>query len=269
MRMSNTKEVVGLIPAGGHATRISPLPCSKELIPLGWRVDETGLPKPKVVSHYLLERYKAAGVSKAWFILRKGKWDIPQYYGHGDMVGMDLAYLIMNHPHGHPFTLDQAYPFVRDNLVAFGYPDIIFEPFDAFSVLLKRQAETQASAVLGVFPIRPDQRWDICTFGNNGRIDVVAVPDPPVLLQRWGWAIAVWTPAFSSFMHSFLSGELKANRFQATDGKEFVMNHVFQAAIDSNLMVDHVTFDNGFVRDVGTTQELMAAQAEIALKTPH
>ena len=83
---------------------------------------------PKVVSHYLLDKYKAAGIKKVYFILRKGKWDIPQYYGDGSVIDMDIAYLLMNHPYGHPFTLDQAFPFTRNNLVAFGFPDILDIP---------------------------------------------------------------------------------------------------------------------------------------------
>lgn len=262
--MNIRNEMVGLVPAGGHATRISPLPCSKELFPIGWRVDHEGNAKPKVVSQYLLDRYKSAGVTKAYFILRKGKWDIPQYYGHGDLVDMDLAYLIMNHPHGHPFTIDQAYPFIKDNLVAFGYPDILFEPQDAFSTLADHLFRTEADVALGVFPIRPDQRWDICTFGADGRIDIVAVNDPSPDLPRLGWAIAVWTPTFSMFMHDFLSNAISNKQFTASDGKEYVMNHLFQAAIDNLLRVEHVLFDKGFVRDIGTPGELIAAQAEMA-----
>lgn len=262
-RMIINQEIIGLIPAGGHATRISPLPCSKELFPIGWRFDKAGDPKPKVVSQYLLERYKAAGISKAYFILRKGKWDIPQFYGHGDIVDMDLAYLIMNHPHGHPFTLDQAYPFVKDNIVAFGYPDILFEPFDAFVTLADRLNKSKADVVLGVFPMRSDQRWDICSFGANGKIDVVHVPSPPETLQRWGWSIAVWTPAFSNFMHAFLGAALRNGQVVAPDGKEYVMNHVFQAAIDSGMNVDHILFEKGFVRDIGTPAELIAAQTDM------
>lgn len=259
-----TNNIIGLIPAGGHATRISPLPCSKELFPIGWRQDDAGNVKPKVVSQYLLERYRRAGINQAYFILRKGKWDIPQYYGHGEMVNMDIAYLIMNHPHGHPFTLDQAYPFTKDSLVAFGYPDILFEPEDAFVTLTDYLHKTKADVALGVFPIRKDQRWDICTFGADGRINVVALPDPPDSVQRLGWSIAVWTPTFSRFMHEYLATSIRNKQFVARDGKEYVMNHVFQAAIDHKLRVEHLVFDGGYVRDIGTPSELIAAQAEMA-----
>lgn len=255
-------EIVGLVPAGGHATRISPLPCSKELFPVGWQTDNMNKMSPKVVSHYLLDRYKMAGIRKVYFILRKGKWDIPQYYGDGSMIDMDLAYLMMNVPHGHPFTIDQAFPFTKNNLVAFGYPDILFEPADGISQLIRKQKETKASVVLGIFPIRQDQKWDILSFGKDGRIQTISMPNPTALDQRIGWSIAVWTPEFSNFMHAFLQEAIKQNRLTAPDGKEYVMNHVFQAALDNGLSMEWIMFDDGFVRDIGTPLELLSAQRE-------
>lgn len=257
------EEIVGLIPAGGHATRLSPLPCSKELLPIGWREDDMGKLKPKVVSHFLLDKYSAAGIRKTYFILRKGKWDIPEYYGDGAMVDMDLAYLMMNVPHGHPFTLDQAFPFTTHNLVAFGYPDILFEPEDAFSHLIRKQTETKASVVLGIFPIRPDQNWkDIVSLGKDRKIQTIALTDPTIADQRLGWAIALWTPEFSLFMHEFLREEIKQNRLKAPDGKEYTMNHILQSALDQGLSMESVVFDTGVVLDVGTPYDLFAAQRE-------
>jgi glucose-1-phosphate thymidylyltransferase len=259
--MTSPKEIVGLIPAGGHSTRLSPLPCSKELFPVGWHEDRSGKLRPKVASQFLLDKYKTAGIRKAYFILRKGKWDIPQYYGDGSMVDMDLAYLMMNHPYGHPFTLDQAFPFTTNNLVAFGYPDILFEPHDAFTQLIKKQRETQASVVLGIFPIKANQRWnDILAFGEDGRIQTISLDDPAKAIQRIGWAIALWDPEFSRFMHEFLAEAIRKNSFIALDGKEYVMNHVLQAAVDGGLFVDSVMFDSGFVHDVGTPEDMIAAQ---------
>jgi glucose-1-phosphate thymidylyltransferase len=139
------REVIGLIPAGGQATRIAPLPCSKELYPVGFRqVDEGRSLRPKVICHYLLEKMRLAGATKAYIVLRQGKWDIPAYLGDGTMLNMHLAYLMMHLPFGTPYTVDQAYPFVQDALVAFGFPDIIFQPDDAFVQLLARQAATEA-----------------------------------------------------------------------------------------------------------------------------
>ena len=69
---------------------------------------------------------------QAYIVLRPGKWDIPAYFGDGSILNMHLAYLMLGVPFGVPFTLDQAYPFVRYATVAFGFPDILFEPEDGF-----------------------------------------------------------------------------------------------------------------------------------------
>src|SRR5687767_13356160 len=50
--------LLGLIPAAGRAERLGPLPCSKELLPIGFRETPRG-PSPKVAGHYLLERFRA------------------------------------------------------------------------------------------------------------------------------------------------------------------------------------------------------------------
>ena len=66
-----SREVIGLIPAAGRASRISPLPCSKELYPVGFRtVDNDKNHRPKVISHYLLEQMRVANVKKAYIIIR-------------------------------------------------------------------------------------------------------------------------------------------------------------------------------------------------------
>src|SRR5262245_170131 len=91
------REVIGLIPAGGQAKRIAPLPCSKELYPVGFRKHHAdGSVRPKVACHYLLEKMKLAGVNKTFIVLRSGKWDIPTYFGDGKLVEMDLAYLAVH-----------------------------------------------------------------------------------------------------------------------------------------------------------------------------
>ena len=175
---------------------------------------------------------------------------------------MDLAYLMMNAPHGHPFTLDQAFPFTRNNFVAFGYPDILFSPEDAFATLIKKQVETNADIVLGIFPLRPDQRWDVASFRPDGKIDIIAHATPPPNIPRLGFAIAFWTPEFSLFMHEFLMRAVSKNIFVAPDGKEYTMNHVLQAAINAGVAVESVVFESGFVLDVGTPDDLFSAQAD-------
>ena len=99
-------DIVGLMPAGGQAMRIAPLPCSKELYPIGFRlIAEDGSLRPKVACHYLLEKMQLAGINKVYIILRDGKWDIPAYLGDGTMLDMHLSYLMMRLPFGVPYTI--------------------------------------------------------------------------------------------------------------------------------------------------------------------
>ncbi len=114
--MSPTQpEIIGLIPAAGRGTRIGPLPCSKEVYPVGFASTDGGRRVPKAVCQYLLEKMRVAGIVKAYVVLREGKWDIPASLGDGATAGMHLAYLMVGISFGVPFTLDQAYPFVRDS----------------------------------------------------------------------------------------------------------------------------------------------------------
>src|SRR4051812_42776304 len=114
-------EIIGLVPAAGQATRISPLPCSKELYPIALRRSKSGA-SPKVVSQYVFEHMRRAEIRKAYVIIREGKWDIPAYFNDGmTLLDMHLAYLMMRQPFGTPFSLDQAYPFVREAIVALSF----------------------------------------------------------------------------------------------------------------------------------------------------
>jgi hypothetical protein len=50
------REVIGLIPAGGQATRIAPLPCSKELYPVGFSSMNSGQEMRPQNLHYSARR---------------------------------------------------------------------------------------------------------------------------------------------------------------------------------------------------------------------
>ncbi len=96
-------EFNALIAAGGLANRLGALPCSKEIFPI---VGQFTNDRTKVVCENLIEYYKAAGINNIHFIIRKGKWDIPQLLGDGSSIGVNISYKIMNLPFGTPFTLD-------------------------------------------------------------------------------------------------------------------------------------------------------------------
>ncbi len=254
--------IIGLIPAGGRATRIAPLPCSKELYPIGFRqVDEGNSFRPKVVSHYLLEKMRLAGIKNAYIILRAGKWDIPAYFGDGKMVDMHLAYLIMDLPFGVPYTLDQAYPFVKDAIIVLGFPDVIFQPGEAYIQLLAKQVETNADIVLGLFPAYQPNNTDMVEFDSNGRICFIHIkPDNSQL--EYAWNIAVWAPSFTHFMHEYILSRhniLNDRRVDTNleEKKELHVSEVIQAAIENDMHIDTVLFKDGNFLDIGTPEDMV------------
>lgn len=251
--MATIQDTIGLIPAAGQAIRLGRLPCSKELYPIGFQSDPAG--HPKVATHYLLERMRAAGITRAYVVLRAGKWDIPAYLGDGANFDMHLAYLLMGAPFGSPYTLDKAWPFVQRARIALGFPDILFEPIDAFVRLLAHQDATSAEVVLGLFPAECPHKCDMVEIDGQDRVRHIVIKQPSSGL-RYTWMIAVWGPDFTNFMHSYLDTAIKA---RAAAARELFVGDVIQAAIDAGLTVEAERFDTGHAIDIGTPEDLKEA----------
>jgi glucose-1-phosphate thymidylyltransferase len=248
------RRIVGLLPAGGFATRLGELPCSKEILPISIPPDAAG-GRPKVVSHYLLEKMRAAGIDQAYFILREGKWDIAAHFKDGALVQMHVGYLIVTVPHGSPYTLDAAYPFVRDALVALGFPDILFSADDAYTRLITHQTASGADVVLGLFPTDQPQSTDAVAFDEHGRVTQIQ-PKPRQTALKHTWGIALWTPVFTGFMHEFLA----RRPLSPADSKELFVGDVIQAGIDNGLRVEGIHISDKPFLDIGTPENLARAR---------
>lgn len=258
---NSTLEVMGLLPCGGQATRLAPLPLSKELYPIGWRSRPDGQLRPKVVSHYLLENMRLAGIRKAFLILRSGKWDLPAYFGDGKLVDMHLGYLMLGLPYGVPYTLDQAYPFVQNARVALGFPDILLQPEKVYVELIAHQSRTGADVVLGLFPCdRPDKAGMVAFNPENGFVEQI-IEKPQQTNLRFMWAAAVWTPTFTQFLHEYLVEQKLTIGFHsyAEAGRELPIGDVIQAAIATGLRVEAEVFETGVYLDIGTPEDLVSA----------
>lgn len=259
---THKRKVVGLLPAAGKATRLGRLPCSKELLPIGFDGDAKDAVSLKSVSEYLLEKMRKADITEVFIILRKGKWDIPAFLSSGTALDMNLAYLLIDHSPGVPFTLDQAYPFIHDAMVAFGFPDIIFGPDNAFVKLISKQKETHADIVLGIFPIEHPEKWDTVEFDSDGWINRVAVKSFRSTL-RYAWIIALWTPVFTDFIHNYVI-QMKnplnhPNKTKGKDPREVYIGDVIQAAIQKKCRVNCVRFDGNSCLDIGTSEDMIKA----------
>jgi glucose-1-phosphate thymidylyltransferase len=248
-------EIVGLVPAAGTASRLGKLPYSKEIMPLPGMKD-----KAPVLSGNLVRYFRKAGILNLYFIIRKGKWDIPEYFGDGSSLGVNIGYLMMNLPFGTPFTISQSFPFVGDKIVALGFPDILFEPEDAFEKLKARFPETDADIMLGIVPSEHYLRSDMIEFDAQGKItDIVIKQNRPDL--KHSWFIALWRPSFSFFMKDQLNRVLARNKegkVLMADGtsRELYMGDIIREAIYSGLKTDYLLFGDGYYRDMGTWEEL-------------
>ena len=118
---------------------------------------------------------RRANISRVFIILSKGKWDIPAYFGDGKALDMNLAYLTIDLSYGVPYTLDQAYPFVRNHLVALGFPDVLLKPQDSFIRLLNKQMETNSDVVLGLCLTDQPHKMDVVNLKKNGNIKAISV----------------------------------------------------------------------------------------------
>jgi len=256
--------VVGLVPAAGSGKRIAPLPCSKELFPIGFQRSEgNSEPRAKVVSHYLLEKFRIAGITTAYIVLREGKWDIPAYFGDGAMLDMHLAYVVISDSCGPPDTLDRAYPFVQNKFIAFGFPDILFTPDDVFGQLLQQQLSTNADVVLGLYPALDHRLMDMIRVDAGGRVTELVLK-PAQTDLHYGWICAVWAPTFTQFLHDFVPSD-EARQYQRDGGHQIdpqgdlPVGAVIQAAIRRGIRVDGVTFPTGTYIDIGTPENLAKA----------
>ncbi len=254
--------IVGVAPAAGRAKRLSPLPCSKELYPIGFQNSkERGL-RAKPVGQYLLERFKRAGIDKAFLVLRDGKWDIPAYFKDGHSLEMNLSYLMMRIPDGVPFSVDQAYSFVNNSIVALGFLDIIFEPVDAFYHLICKKQKTGADIVLGLATVEDPQNWDTVDVAEDGTVRQIHVKRD-LSHHSQAWFIAVWAPTFTQFMHQYLifcrscRQDAQAEISHHTSKIELSMGDIIQKGIENGLSTNAVFFPKGVCFDIGIPKNLV------------
>jgi dTDP-glucose pyrophosphorylase len=269
---SDSFEVVGLVPAAGKGQRLPRLPCSKELYPIGFRADQKqGSLQTQVVSQQLLDKFSYAGVTRAYIVLRDGKWDIPAYFREGEMVGLALAYVVISESLGPPDTLDRAYPFVKNDIVAFGFPDILFGPDDVFVRLLTKLKEVPADVVLGLYPAAASGELDMANVDSTGRVAELLLK-PKSTDARFTWTCAVWRPRFTEFMHQFVQAECAKGdtgplAYKGIDAQgDLPVGAVIKRAIEEDFPVHGVVFPDDSFLDVGTPRSLASATSAFRMQ---
>ena len=243
--------VVAIIPAAGWGHRLGDsVSGSKEVAEVG------GEP----VCVHLLRRLALAGIDQAVVVLRDGKWDIPQTLLGYRSVGVDLAYVVVDETPSELHSVAAGLPFTSGRLVALGYPDILFEPKDAYSALIESQRNTAADLVLGLFPTDRPEDVDMVALDDLQRPVEVVIKQPDRGLL-YSWSIAVWTPRFSAYLTDALA-QIESGQADtaAKAPQELSMGDVVQAAIGDSLAVEAVVFEQGGFLDVGTPDDLAEAR---------
>ncbi len=255
MNAMEKHSVVGVIPAAGKGSRLWLLPGSKELLPIGsGTIHVNGVERsyPKVVSQYLIDSMVSAGVKNIYFILSEGKWDIARYYRSGNRLGIDIAYLHVDHLWGMPYTINQVHPWIKSATIVFGMPDTIFKPRDAFKTLLDRLDETNADLILGLFPTNQPSRFGMVQTDDQDYVHV-CIDKPSKTDLNYMWGIACWNYHFSSYLNNEMTS------IQGNPEKEIVLGDYFQKAVDDGLKIIGHKFEKGEYIDVGTHEDIQKA----------
>lgn len=254
VRLADSNSVVGIIPAAGKASRLAPFPCPKELFPVGYQdyqVNGELQKRPKVVSQYLIENIIAAGAKRLFIILGEGKHDIMRYYGDGCQFGADIAYLYQEKLLGMPYAINLARHWLNHETVVFGMPDTIIEPRDAFKQLLGYHQREGNALTLGLFVAENPSKFGMVETDAQSNV-VYIVDKPKETTLRYMWGCACWSPAFTALLDEYL----RAHPFA---GKELVLGDVFLHAVQAQMRVKALTFDDGQYMDIGTADELNSA----------
>ena len=171
--------MLGVIPAAGSGTRIQPLAFSKELLPVGSRV-EGGVERPRAVGEYLVERMLAAGATRLCFVIGPGKSDILQYFG-GSVDGVPIFYAVQTRPAGLCDALFCALPHAApDECILVGLPDTVWFPVDG----LRRLPDDALSFLL--FQVAEPRLFDAVVTDAAGWVRAIDVKSAEAR-STWVW----------------------------------------------------------------------------------
>lgn len=163
--------ILGVVPAAGLATRLQPLPCSKELLRVG------GAP----VVDRLVAQLRAGGADTVRLVTRPDKQDLVE---HARSLGVTVVL-------GTPSNVSESVLLgvagaAPDDVALVGFPDTLWEPLDGFARLVPL-VEAGADVALGLFHTEEPERCDVVVLDTDGRVRDIEtkVPEPSSNLI-WG-----------------------------------------------------------------------------------
>jgi glucose-1-phosphate thymidylyltransferase len=167
--------VIGVIPAAGFATRLGPMPSSKEMIEID------GEP----VIERLVARMEAGGCTEIRVVTRPEKADVRQYARQ-----RGLTVVLARPPHVGASVSAGLSGCGKERLVALGYPDTLWEPLDGFA-MLRALVGRRTEVVLGLFDTPDAARSDVVVTDESGRVaEILIKPAQPPSTLIWGCLVA-------------------------------------------------------------------------------
>jgi glucose-1-phosphate thymidylyltransferase len=164
--------IVGVIPAAGRATRLQPLPGSKEMLRVGGR--------PMI--DRLVERMTAGHAEEIRVVTRRDKSDVVR---HARAIGAAVI-------EGEPASVAESVSLgiqtlADDDIVLIGFPDTLWEPVEGFEHLVTALGDLDAA--LGLFRTTDLARSDVVVLDDAGLVTEIAVkPKRPQSDLIWGCA---------------------------------------------------------------------------------
>ncbi|MGI9264512.1 MAG: nucleotidyltransferase family protein [Gammaproteobacteria bacterium] len=261
MKTRTRRQLLGVLPAAGRATRLGPIPCSKEIMPLSINADSqspTGL-RVSVAIECALEAFRAAGVQQTIVITLPEKNDIGDFLGDGSRWGLDLHYHLVEETASTSATIDCAHHLFREADVALAFPDIQFSPRDAIGKIADARHRIDADLTLALVPSDDGKKVDIVNVDDSGRILSLQIK-PGKEHKGWTWVAAAWAPSFTDFFHKTLENMLRCND-NSSEGSweptpEIFVGDIVNKAIRSGMKVHGLVFDEGDALDIGTPDSL-------------
>ena len=248
-------EYVALVPAAGTGSRLPNRKLSKELLPFG----SAGSGTKPVISH-LLNCIGSAGIRNVIVVLRRGKWDIPDYLTGDEWKHLQFSYKITAGTSGVPATAALGIEGFESRNVVFGFPDILFAPEDAIDRLIRRLRDTSADVVLGLFPTDNPGKMDMVELDDNGKVSAIEIKPMRTRLELT-WILAAWTPRFNSYIQQMVNEfPQKLHALAGSPGGGH-LGHLFQLALSDGMKIESEWFSEGRTLDIGTPEDLALARS--------
>ncbi|MEI7768746.1 MAG: sugar phosphate nucleotidyltransferase [Chloroflexales bacterium] len=254
-------DLIGLLPAAGRGSRLGPIPCSKEIMPLGFRPSPGAaqpLWRPVTAIELHLRALRRAGASRAVIVIGETKADIVRYVGDGAPYGLPVAYVYQRTLAGMPYALDLARPWVGAATTLFSMPDTLIQPDDTMARIVDHHRAQRADVTLGVFRTAAPQKFGMVELGPQGTVRGF-VDKPAQTNLEWMWGLAAWSPRFSGFMHAHLSD-------RSADGPECVLSDIFAAALSAGLDIRALALADADYHDIGTPEDFQSVVLSMALR---